>query len=354
MPIRTVEVTAPVKDADIGPIKGKTYPDAEIEIRVRELTNGERGLLNPEKYNASQRQDHIEAALERKNQDDIKAYGKTTAQLAEMAKEQGYYNSPAHIAWSLAAKERSGGSPDAATWRKMDPFGGTAGNGPDILPTGKYPGAASHISMAHDTDWSLGRYFNAGPMKALHNSKESPLQMGMYGLQNHSTVRPKVDDLYTTGGHADWEVNYYKGKGVRMSAAEAGDASLVAVTGDAPGLKKTDDGNVALASARTNPLEGNRQFAQALEGTNGNRDAAAAALEAISKAPGFKPDQDIAVVQGKNGNLIATQGQGDAALNVPVPEAKQGDFERVARQMTEQPLQIAQQDQPERVRTPTV
>jgi hypothetical protein len=178
--------------------------------------------------------------------------------------------------------------------------------------------------------------------------------MGMYGLQNHSTVRPKVDDLYTTGGHADWEVNYYKGKGVRMSAAEAGDASLVAVTGDAPGLKKTDDGNVALASARTNPLEGNRQFAQALEGTNGNRDAAAAALEAISKAPGFKPDQDIAVVQGKNGNLIATQGQGDAALNVPVPEAKQGDFERVARQMTEQPLQIAQQDQPERVRTPTV
>ncbi|NJK42655.1 MAG: hypothetical protein HC937_02980 [Aquincola sp.] len=212
MPIRTVEVTAPVKDADIGPIKGKTYPDAEIEIRVRELTNGERGLLNPEKYNASQRQDHIEAALERKNQDDIKAYGKTTAQLAEMSREQGYLNSPAHIAWSLAAKERSGGSPDAATWRKMDPFGGTAGNGPDVLPTGKYPGAASHISMAHDTDWSLGRYFNAGPMKALHTSNESPLQMGMYGLQNHSTVRPKVDDLYTTGGHADWEVNYYKGK----------------------------------------------------------------------------------------------------------------------------------------------
>jgi hypothetical protein len=351
MPIRTVEVTAPVKDGDIGPIKGKTYPDAEIVISVRELTNGERGLLNPEKYNASQRQDHIEAALERKNQDDYKAYNKTTAQLAEMSKEQGYYNSPAHIAWTLAAKERSGGAIDAATWRKMDPFGGTAGNGPEILPTGKYPGGLSTISMAHDTDWSLGRYFNAGPMKALHTSTESPLQMGMYGLQNHSTVRPRVDDLYTTGGHADWEVNYYKGKGVRMGSAEVGDASLVAVVKDAPGVNKTSDGNVLLASARTNPLEDgthpySKHFTQALEGANGNRDAAAAAVDAISKAPGYKPDQDISVTQGKNG-LIVSQGQGDAALNLQVPQAKPGDFEKIATQMA-QPQQIAMQtDQPE-------
>jgi hypothetical protein len=342
MPIRTIEVNAPVKDADIGPIKGKTYPDAEIVISVRQLTNGERGLLNPEKYNASQRQDNIEAALERKNQDDIKAYGKTTAQLAEMAKEQGYYNSPAHIAWSLAAKERAGGSPDAATWRKMDPFGGTAGNGPDVMLTGKYPGALSHISMAHDTDWSLGRYFNAGPMKALHTSTESPLQMGMYGLQNHSTVRPKVDDLYTTGGHADWEVNYYKGKGVRMGAAEVGDGSLVAVNGDAPGLKKTGDGSVALASVATNPLEGNRQFDQALKGTNGDKDAAAVALETIKNNPSYKENQDISVIQNKSGGFVVTQGQGDMAVNLAVPQAKQGDFERVAAQ-TSQPQPTTQQ-----------
>ncbi len=346
MPIRTVEVTAPVKDADFGPIKGKTYPDAEIEIKVRELTNGERGLLNPEKYTASQRQDHIENALERKNQDDIKAYGKTTAQLADMAKEQGYLNSPAHVAWSLAAKERSGGSPDAATWRKMDPFGGTAGNGPDVLPTGKYPGGASTISMAHDTDWSLGRYFDAGPMKALHTSNESPLQMGMYGLQNHSTVRPRVDDLYTTGGHADWEVNYYKGRGVRMGAAEGGEPSLVAVA-NAPDLNRTTDAQASLAAAKTSPLEDGahpygKQFAQALEGTNGNRDAAAVAVDTISKTPGYKADQDIAVVQGRNGNFIATQGQGDAALNVAVPQAQQGDFDRVATQMAAQPQQSQQ------------
>ena len=347
MPIRTVEVTAPVKDGDLGPLKGKTYNDAEIVINVRELTNGERGLLDPEKYNASQRQDHIENALERKNQDDIKAYGKTTAQLADMAREQGYLDSPAHVAWSLAAKERSGGSPDAATWRKMDPFGGTAGNGPDVLPTGKYPGGASTISMAHDTDWSLGRYFNAGPMKALHTSNESPTQMGMYGLQNHSSVRPKVDDLYTTGGHADWEVNYYKGKGVRLGAAEVGDATLVAVTKDVPGLDKSNDGNVSLASERTSLLQDsahpyNKQFAQALEGTNGNRDAAAVAVDTISKTPGYKPDQDIAVVQGRNGQFIATQGHGDAALNVLVPQANQGDFEKVATQMAAQPQQNQQ------------
>ena len=93
--------------------------------------------------------------------------------------------------------------------------------------------------------------------------------MGMYGLQNHSTVKPKVDDLYTTGGHADWEVNYYEGKGVRMGAAEAGEASLVAVTKDVPDPNTTNDGHVSLASAKTGPLEdGNhpygKQFAQAL------------------------------------------------------------------------------------------
>lgn len=96
----------------------------------------------------------------------------------------------------------------------------------------------------------------------------------------------------------------------------------------------------------------NRQFEQALKGTNGDRDAAAVAVNAIREAGG-KPDQDIAVNQGKNG-LIVSQGQGDAALNVPMPQAKAGDFERISTQMaqTPQPTQVAQQqDQPERART---
>jgi hypothetical protein len=354
MPIKTVEVTAPVKDGDIGPLKGKTYNDAEIQIKVRVLTNGERGLLNPEKYNASERQEHIQAALERKNQDDYKAYNKTTAQLADMSREQGYLNSPAHVAWSLAAKERCGGAIDAATWRKLDPFGGTAGNGPEILPTGKYPGALSTISMAHDTDWSLGRYFNAGPMKALHTSNESPLQMGMYGLQNHSSVRPKVDDLYTTGGHADWEVNYYKGKGVRLSAAEAGDASLVAVTRDVPGIGKANDGNVSLASAKTNTLEDsahpyNKQFTTALntlESLNvpGDRKDMAATLLQAGVNAGFDKDGSMKVVAGTKDNMIVMQGDGPTSLlsSVANSEVKPGAFQNVSDALGKQPgLQVA-------------
>lgn len=84
----------------------------------------------------------------------------------------------------------------------------------------------------------------------------------------------------------------------------------------------------------------NKQFEQALKGVNGDKDAAAVALETISNAKGYKPDQDISVMQGKNG-LIVSQGQGDAALNLQVPQAKQGDFEKIATQMA-QPQQAEQ------------
>jgi hypothetical protein len=134
---------------------------------------------------------------------------------------------------------------------------------------------------------------------------------------------------------------------------------LVAVSGDVPGVNRANDGNVSLASARTNTLEDSthphgKQYAKALEGTHGDRDAAAAAFEAISKAPGYKPDQEISVVQGRNGQWIATQGQGDAALNVPVPQPQPGDFERVAAsKAAEQPTQVAAvpPEQQERART---
>ncbi|MCC7247261.1 MAG: hypothetical protein IT473_01425 [Lysobacter sp.] len=99
----------------------------------------------------------------------------------------------------------------------------------------------------------------------------------------------------------------------------------------------------------------NRQFEQALKGTNGDRDAAALAVGSIRDAGG-KPDQDISVSQGKNG-LIVSQGQGDAALNVPVPQAKPGDYERVAAQIAQQPQptpQVAMQPEPQERKAPTV
>lgn len=87
----------------------------------------------------------------------------------------------------------------------------------------------------------------------------------------------------------------------------------------------------------------NRQFTQALQGTNGDRDTAAAAIETLRNTQGYKIDQDIAVLQGRNGQFIASQGQGDTALNVAVAKANPGEFERVAHMIaqTPQPAQMA-------------
>lgn len=122
-----------------------------------------------------------------------------------------------------------------------------------------------------------------------------------------------------------------------------------------------DEGAIHIADASPVLVPGNdrvnRQFEQALKGAGGDKDAAAVAVDTISKVAGYKPDQDVAVLQGKNGQLVASQGQGDAALNVLVPQAKQGDFERVAAQMTAQPQQaqqIAMQPESQTRNTPTV
>lgn len=106
-----------------------------------------------------------------------------------------------------------------------------------------------------------------------------------------------------------------------------------------------DDGSVQIADASSSLVPGNdrvnKHFEQALKGTGGDRDAAAVAVNTIANTPGFKQDQDISVMQGKNG-LIVSQGQGDAAMNLQVPQAKQGDFEKVAAQMAAQPQQTQQ------------
>lgn len=116
------------------------------------------------------------------------------------------------------------------------------------------------------------------------------------------------------------------------------------------------DGETTVARAAQPLAPGNeplnRQFEQALRGANGDRDAAAVAVAAIRDTPGYRPDQDISVAQGKNG-LIVSQGQGDAALNVPVPPAQQGDFQRVSQQLAQvqQHADIAQTtEQPQRGR----
>jgi hypothetical protein len=123
-----------------------------------------------------------------------------------------------------------------------------------------------------------------------------------------------------------------------------GDRSVASGSGGVAGIEDTG-----------HPLS--RQYQQALKGTNGDRDAAALAVKTIKNAPGYKEGQDISVIQGKNGNFIVSQGQGDAALNLAVPQAKQGDLERVSSHIAQapQPQPVALQlDQPERMRAPTM
>lgn len=112
-----------------------------------------------------------------------------------------------------------------------------------------------------------------------------------------------------------------------------------------------DDGGVQIADASPSLALGNdrlnKQFEQALKGTGGDRDAAAMAVDTISKASGYKPDQDISVLQGKNG-LIVSQGEGASGLNLPVPQAKQGDFDRIAAAQPAQQQVALQPEQSER------
>ena len=65
--------------------------------------------------------------------------------------------------------------------------------------------------MAHDTDWSLGRYFKAGPMFPLYDleptCKEDMGKMGLAGLSPiHSHLSP--GGLYTFS-RQDWKVTYH-------------------------------------------------------------------------------------------------------------------------------------------------
>ena len=171
-----------------------------IRIRVRPLDLG---------IDASKLTRERERAVDEKTADDLRAYGKSTADLRTMAESAGYYASTAHNAWAMAAAARVGDVFPADWWQRFDPFGGTAGNGPEVLPEGKYPGILSRIAMAHDTDWSLGRHFGAGPMKNLRGSNLPPKVLGLVGLAGEANILVGMypHETYTTG-HRDWDVHY--------------------------------------------------------------------------------------------------------------------------------------------------
>ncbi|WP_426756903.1 hypothetical protein [Myxococcus sp. Y35] len=168
-----------------------------IEISVKPLDLG----IPPEKLDAE-----LARATAQKHADDMKAYGDEMKaagydSLQEWSEAKGYYGSPAHVAWAEAASARTGGQIPASWWMEFDPFGGTAGNGPNILPGGEYPSPISKIAMAHDTDWSLGRHFGVGPLSQLKDAPDVE-NLGPLGLD------PRLGGELYIFGHADWDVNY--------------------------------------------------------------------------------------------------------------------------------------------------
>lgn len=137
---------------------------------------------------------------ERKAADDTLAYGEGgTDALREQAIESEYYGSEQHVVWAYSASARTGGRIPPEFFLEFDPFGGTAGNGPEIINPGDWAGGGaggmlSTIAMGHDTDWGLGRYMGIGPLDELHdlnptNQAQMKL-MGAVGLMSPELALP--------------------------------------------------------------------------------------------------------------------------------------------------------------------
>lgn len=144
----------------------------------------------------------------RKDADDALGYGSLTnadgsgqvqgtGDLRDLARQSGYYGSEQHVVWATAASARTGGRIPPEFFLELDPFGGTAGNGPEIIANGTLQGGGaggllSTIAMGHDTDWTLGRLMGVGPLQELHDlNPQNELQMklmGPVGLMNSNAA----------------------------------------------------------------------------------------------------------------------------------------------------------------------
>ena len=211
----TIEVRAPttgVNERGPGfPGSERTNNNASIRITVRELRSDELGSIAGKSGQSLKNElNRASAQIDKENR--ANSNGKSTAELRVMSEKSGYYNSPPHQAWAKAAEARTGGKVPADWWIKNDPFGGTNGNGPAILPGGIYPASLSKIGMAHDTDWTLGRAFGAGPMRTLAASSDP---RGDFGLTSQGGSRAEHSLSLDAGlgsgylsGHPDWNVEY--------------------------------------------------------------------------------------------------------------------------------------------------
>lgn len=141
---------------------------------------------------------------QRKTNDDQLAYNRSTSQLVGAARtadfrdpnfpnqQVPYLGSEQHVVWAMGASARTGCLIPPEFFIDNEAFGGTAGNGPNILPKGGSGQARSTIAMAHDTDWMIGRVMGIGPLAPLHAAQPYHLnqatRMGSAGLFNAGQV----------------------------------------------------------------------------------------------------------------------------------------------------------------------
>lgn len=193
----------------------------------------------------------------RKDQDDQAAYGLTTEQIRQSAMtgtaDERYFGSEQHWMFAYASAARTNFQVPPEFFMNLDPFGGTAGNGPQIQPGGGTGELLSTISMAHDPDWLMGRYFGAGPLSALNGASDAvrPAFAGLVGL----TDNDQSDRDAGTG--ANWLAGI--GRGRPTTANDEENALLNSVNGQfymgtrGSELYHLSDDNPAGASVQFSP-----------------------------------------------------------------------------------------------------
>lgn len=149
----------------------------------------------------------------KKDRDDRLAYGDSTAGLYAKSNSQGYMGSEQHTMWALGASARTGCFIPAEFFFENEGFGGTAGNGPEVLPGGGTGEPLSTIAMAHDSDWMIGRIWGMGLLARL--STVEPMndnqikRMGSVGLFDANTTNNVLaaSARFFRGNEETWKDN---------------------------------------------------------------------------------------------------------------------------------------------------
>lgn len=203
-----------------------------------------------------------------------------------------------------------------------------------------------------------GEYINGKSGNTRNN--ELPGNSFLNGVVNHGNTQDSQTHIKIIQAKVQ-EHFHNLAYGYGTKRAELGDGNVVASSmrnGINDGTPLQVDKQQLQAATATTPsptlVEGNdainKLFKQAMSGVENTNipnklDAAALAVQTISQSSAFKPNEDISVMEGKKG-LIVSQGQGPAGVNLLVPPAEPGDFNKVSEQMTrsqpQQNMQLAQ------------